>query len=320
MSDSLIGESTDTCVGVAVVTFNSSLDIAECLISLCKAKADTVVVLDNGSSVEEERRTREICSHFENVNYIASKDNLGFGAGVNLAVNALAEALKEDDFIWIVNPDCVVDERSLRRLQAALLQEHFDIVSPQIITGDPGSEAKVWFNGGSLDLRSFRTIHHGIGSPAAERHTEAPCTFITGAAVFTRLSTWRRLEGFVEDYFLYWEDADLSYRSTTLDLHLGVVSGASVWHGVGGSGDRSGKSQSYYYFMQRNRIFFAKRLGMQSRLLTFPAIAETIRLILRPLKQPQKPAAKFRAGLRGLVVGLISAPQSPTKAGHANAT
>lgn len=291
-------------VGVVVVTFNSAADIEACLKSLHETNADHIVVFDNASASDQANQTETICSLFPEVTFVRSDLNVGFGAGTNRAAAILSDRLREDDFIWIVNPDTVVDVSCLEGLRAAVAAGHFDIVSPRITTGENESRPIVWFDGGQLDLRAVRTSHQGIGRTPLPEAAESPCSFVTGAAIFMTLRTWRALDGFSEEYFLYWEDADLSYRAVSSGLKLGVVAGASVWHAVGGSGDRTGKSATYYYFMQRNRVLFARRLQIGQRLLWGSGLVESMRLTLRPLKQQTRPLFKFWSGLRGLAAGI----------------
>lgn len=291
-------------VGVAVVTFNSMLDIEACLDSLRTPDIGRVVVLDNCSSELQATRTEEICSRFSEVEFVRSDVNVGFGAGVNRAVSVLKTSMESLEYVWVVNPDTIVDSLCASGLRAAVSSGRFDIVSPQVTTGAPNNKLVVWFNGGALDLDGIRTVHHGIGHPAEDSSDESSCSFLTGAAVFMSLPTWETLGGFSEEYFLYWEDADLSFRATSMGFRLGVVSGSRVWHSVGGSGDRTGKSAAYYYFMQRNRALFARRMKLGRRLVWGSGLIESIRLILRPLKQRVKPFAKFLSGLRGLAAGM----------------
>lgn len=296
-------------VGVVIVTYNSSSDIGRCLESLHSSGVDSIVVFDNNSESLEAVSTKETCRSF-GVKFAASAENLGFGAGVNTAFRILNEELLPQDFIWIVNPDTVVDPKCLSGLKHAVVNRGFDLVSPRITTGSRERHASIWFNGGMLDLHAVRTKHRNLGELDMPASGEVSCTFLTGAAIFTRVETWRRLGGFSEDYFLYWEDADLSHRAGALGLRLAVVQHSTVWHAVGGSGDRSGKSSTYYYYMQRNRILFARKMKFGIRLCWGSGLAESLRLTLRPLRQSNRPFSKFLAGLRGLLAGLDLPPVS----------
>jgi GT2 family glycosyltransferase len=286
-----------------VVTYNSASDIRDCLNALTSQNDLSIVVVDNGSEADQVFETQRICTEFECTSFLKLDNNLGFGAGVNRGVSFAVTHLPAIEFLWIVNPDTVPEQDALLHLRKAVVDGVFDVVSPLITTGDPTSDLKVWFAGGALDLCAMRTTHIGHGAPMPMMQEDSPCTFLTGAAVFMRLSTWQRLGGFSEEYFLYWEDADISYRALASGLRLGLVSKSKIWHQVGGSGDRSGKSAQYYFFMQRNRILFAKKLEASRRLLLGSGLIESIRLTLRPLKQSVEPRKKFAAGLRGIIAG-----------------
>ncbi|MFJ5961873.1 glycosyltransferase family 2 protein [Pseudarthrobacter oxydans] len=287
-------------VGAVVVTYNSSADIHECLASLVAAGVDDILVLDNGSKRDEVTATSSVCSLHSQVEFHASPANMGFGAGVNQAVRLLPPC----EFLWIINPDTVADKGSVAALKSVLLDGKYDIVSPQISTGEAG-DPTIWFDGGSLDLVSLRTQHHGIGNVVQDPSGEnIDCTFLTGCALFMRFETWKALGGFSERFFLYWEDAELSWRATQQGMSLGVTREARIFHSVGGSGDRSGKSPVYFYYMQRNRLLFANKLHIGHKVFTGAGLLETLRLTMRPLRQKTKPVEKFLFGIRGLIAGV----------------
>jgi GT2 family glycosyltransferase len=81
---------------------------------------------------------------------------------------------------------------------------------------------------------------------------------------------WERLGGFDEDYFLYWEDVDLSHRCDLLGGRLIVRADLTAVHDAGGTQDRASgraKSATYYYYNCRNRLVFAaKHLGRRDQL------------------------------------------------------
>lgn len=290
-------------VAAIVVTYNSSRDIEDCLKSLVASGVDQILVLDNASLPEEAQEISDTARSFPSVVFTQSSENLGFGAGVNNAVRTLQPSLDAFDYIWIVNPDTIADSRALSILRTTLEDEKYDVVSPRLTTSGGAGTHTIWFDGGRLDLNSVRTEHLRIGENVGDARPSEICTFLTGCALFMRTTTWKKLGGFSSEYFLYWEDADLSWRAAKAGLTLGIVSEARLWHSVGGSGDRSGKSSIYYYYMQRNRVLFARKLGIPHRLLIGRGFLESIKLTLRPLKQRHKPVSKFMAGISGITAG-----------------
>lgn len=119
--------------------------------------------------------------------------------------------------------------------------------------------------------------------------------------------TFRALNGFREDLFLYWEDADFSRRATDAGLRLAVDLDAQVWHAVGGSGDAHGRSATYYRYMQRNRLIVASTWSSRSGLVFGAGAVETLKLLARPIKERTGKLGKIRAGAVGLIEGFRSA-------------
>lgn len=303
-------------VGAAVVTFNSADDLEACLYSLGKAGVHHVAVIDNGSAQEHRTRTKAICSSFDFVSFEQMPTNGGFGAGANYGVDQLRNVLGPDGFVWIVNPDTVVHPDSIGGLVHAIEQTGLDIVSPRVTTTRSDGALVTWYAGGELDYRAIRSIHWELGDVSKSASPDRECNFITGAAMFMRMATWEVVGGFSTEFFLYWEDADLCTRASRLGLKLGLAGSSTVWHSVGGSGDRTGKSTTYFYYMQRNRVIFSKKSRAFRTLFTLPGLVESARLTVRPLKQSVNPVGKFISGLRGLAAGCLKRI-GPSKGGIA---
>jgi N-acetylglucosaminyl-diphospho-decaprenol L-rhamnosyltransferase len=180
-----------------------------------------------------------------------------------------------------------------------------DIISPLILHGDR-SAPLIDFAGGHIDWRRGATIHVLRGKPASAAGSGLrPTTFVTGAAPMMKAETWKALSGFREDYFLYWEDADLSLRAERLGLRSAVDLDAPAWHSDSGSSDEDGRSRSYYWHIARNRERFLREwtpspLSLRDRLIRE---GETLRWIRRALLERHQPLQKVYS----LVSGRLSA-------------
>lgn len=288
---------------VIVVNYNSSSQVNSLLKSLENTCVSRVVIYDNASDPADRRNLASVLSSPLRVDTIWGEENIGFGAGVNRAISAISHL--PADYYWILNPDVVVEKRAPESLMAAL--NDVDLVSPMISTGDI-SAPTMWFGGGELDGRSVRSVHRSFGVakseiPARDTDGALDSTFLTGAALMLRRSTWVQLGGFDESYFLYWEDADLSQRALALGLRLATCANAWVWHEVGASGESGAKSANYYYYMSRNRILFAR--AFYGRVpVGFRFLAESARLLGRPLKEKHGRLRKFGYSLRGFCDGV----------------
>lgn len=285
-----------------VVNYRSSQFLSSCLASLGEAGIERVSVVDNFSDERERELVRKVVATADVPVTLSLLDsNAGFGPGVNRAVEALRAA--PEDLVWIVNPDAEVSSEAARSLVTVFDEDRADIVSPLILTG-ARERPVVWFAGGELERRSGRTQHLHLAEDATGLSGVRDVSFVTGAAPLIRARAFTALGGFREDLFLYWEDADLSDRATALGLRLAVDLDAVVWHAVGGSGDSHGKSAVYYRYMQRNRMLVASGWSSRWNLLLGGGAVETIKLLVRPLKEQQGRREKFAAGLGGLLTGF----------------
>lgn len=116
--------------------------------------------------------------------------------------------------------------------------------------------------------------------------------------------TWRELDGFREDLFLYWEDADLSLRAAGQGKRLGLVGNAVIWHAEGGSGEDSGHSVAFHYYMQRNRILVLRPVVGLRRLVAGSGSRTVLRGLVRALQEPSGRGRKFAYSLIGLYDGI----------------
>ena len=291
-------------LGIVVVSFGSASLLRANLTGLPRTAMrtpSTVVVVDNfrGSSAREAVRA---VSDEHGWELIENATNAGFGTAVNTGV-ARAVALGCTSVV-IVNPDAAVDAHVLDELAEQVAATPRTLVSPRVLRPD----GRPWFTGGRIDLRAGRT-----------RNIEAPATpqtqgWLSGACLAAGTAWWQQLGGFDDDYFLYWEDVDLSYRCTRAGGSLLVRQDLEVLHDVGGTleptaGGRA-KSSTYYYYNCRNRLLFAARhLGPRDVgrwLLTQPAYAWSV-LLRGGRRQLLRPWSPVGAVVRGSCSGSLLA-------------
>jgi N-acetylglucosaminyl-diphospho-decaprenol L-rhamnosyltransferase len=285
-------------VTAIVVNYRSRRDLEGCVPTLLTAGVDHIVIVDNGSSIEERVALERVFRGNSRVTLYCSERNLGFGAGVNRGAALVPEKYR-DGLIWIVNPDILVDEDAMTELATAIERGQVEIASPVIYTG---AHRAVWYGGGDLDIRGGLTRHS-----ARELQRNGPLCyvdFITGAAPMMSEKTWTTLGGMREDLFLYWEDSDLSIRAKAFGMRLAVVPSARIWHRVGGSGSSIGKSQGYYYYMNRNRLIVCGEIVPKLGIVAGAGIRNTLRLWKAAALERQDRFRKLSACIAGTVDGL----------------
>ncbi len=292
-------------VGIVVVNFGSGHLLEENLarIDLSRLLAK-VVVVDNFTSAAEQVAVGELARRF-GWEQLLLEENLGFGAAMNVGVSR-ASALGCEVFL-LLNPDALSSPDVIEELVAESVLNPLTIVSPKILLPD----GSTWFQGGELNLVDGSTST----APVSPFDTAQP--WLTAACLVVHHEMWTLLGGFDDDYFLYWEDVDLSYRCTQVGGQLLVRQDLLAVHSVGGTQGGHGKSPTYYYYSCRNRLLFAAKHLPARRIFTWllhsPRYSTSV--VLRGgRRQLLRPWAPVSAGVRGTTRGMLIAGQAMLRA------
>ncbi len=246
-------------VTVIVVTFNSAHCIAPLAAGL--REAPHVAVVDNASADDT---AAQVAAHLPQARWQPQPRNLGFGAANNLGVAAAGT-----EFVLLLNPDCVLEPGAIEALVAAA--DRFPdaaCIAPQLLDRQ-----------GRPDLtHRWRSDRWASRGPGAEG--PACVGFATGACLLIRTEAMRRIGGFDEGFFLYYEDDDLCIRLQQQCGALVFEPAARVQHvsrgSVGGPVRRQAEYLRGYHHIQSKFRFQAKHLGgpaPQARRVGYAAVA-----------------------------------------------
>lgn len=244
---------TVATLAIVVVNYGSSALLEQNLLPLARESGARVVVVDNFTTQAERSRVLALAAR-ESWSTVLPDGNTGFGGGMNLGVErAVADGATS---FLLINPDATIATADLEVLLARSRDVPLTLLAPRIVRPD----GSVWFDGVDLYLDDGR-----IRSPR-RRQTLAPERWepwLSGACLLVTERLWRRVGGFDDSYFLYWEDVDLSHRVLAAGGSLEVCATATAVHSEGGTqgGEHSSagapKSATYYFYNIRNRMLFA---------------------------------------------------------------
>jgi GT2 family glycosyltransferase len=291
-------------LGIVVVTFGAHELLAANLVPLDLAAANArVVVVDNFHSDDERAATRAI-AEAHGWAFLPMAGNVGFGAGMNRGV-AHAHALGCTTTL-LLNPDARVSVEVIAELDRAVRADPMTLVSPRLLRAD----GSVWFQGSYLDERTGNVggaTGGGVGGSAGAG-AAGRVEWLTAACLMVHRDLWAALDGFDPDYFLYWEDTDLSRRCVELGGRLSVRRDLVAGHDVGGTQVAVGKSSAYYYYNCRNRLLFAAKHLSRGRVLRWivytPVASRHILYRGGGRRQMLRSPGLLWAAVRGSVVGV----------------
>ena len=202
---------TAPSVSAIVVTFQTGPRLKECLYALiADPEVDQTIIVNNGNPPDMLDWLITFCDARPRAQLISGHGNVGFGAGVNLGIDAAST-----EHILVINPDAVLRRRSVSSLQVTAQ----DCPMPWIIGGKVfdlrGRECR---GPRRRDLTLWRAATSMLGwntwtleaTAAPNKATKMPV--ISGAFFLSSRESLKQLNGFDEGYFLHVEDVDLCRR------------------------------------------------------------------------------------------------------------
>ncbi|MCU1431155.1 MAG: glycosyltransferase family 2 protein [Actinotalea sp.] len=296
----------DGRAAMLVVNYASHGMLAEHLVATAARGDAEVVVVDNPSSpAERDAVTALAAAHGWHL--VTPDRNGGFGAGVNAGARRAREL--GCDVLLLLQPDQSVDPDTIQALVDAVRADRTAVVSPVIFRPD----GRTWFRGGSLDLTTGSATSTGVVSGTVP--------WISTACLAVDADLFDRAGGFDEEYFLYWEDVDLSWRLRGAGGHFVVRDDLSATHDVGGTQETVGpqtKSLVYYRYVCRGRLLFAaKHLDAPTRRRwARSALGHAREVVLRGGRRQllRSPAPLIAVG-RGTFDGLRALRRHPVRPG-----
>lgn len=275
---------TAPAVSAIVVNYNGGDELRRALQSIADEMAGApweAVVVDNQSTDGSAEIALEFLPH---ATLIRNRDNVGFARAVNQGLAATTAPL-----VLILNPDCRIVAGAVAALRAELdSREWCAIVGPKILNpdgtvqgsarGDPDMLTGLFGRTGPLGrLLPWHSIsQRNVVSESAIRsgHVSVVVDWLSGACVLARREALRKVNGFDERYFLYWEDADLCRRLRDIGYHVRYVPGATAIHRTGHS-SRTVRVSAIRAFHESAYLYYTTHIAPK-RLQPTRAIARAI--------------------------------------------
>jgi len=251
-------------LSIIIVNYNVRYFLQQCLQSLqpaCKNISCEIFVVDNNSSDGSVEMVQEL---FPNVLCIANKENLGFSKANNQGIRKA-----QGEFILLLNPDTVVEEATLEKV-CAFMDAHpkagglgVHMIDgkgnflPESKRGLPTPAVAFYKIFGLSSLfpksKTFGKYHLGYLDKSETHEVDV----LSGAFMLMRKTTLDKTGLLDEDFFMYGEDIDLSYRITKAGYKNYYFADTSIIHYKGESTKKS--SVNYVFVFYKAMVIFAKK-------------------------------------------------------------
>lgn len=258
------------CYASCGLQLRKTVDTLLCAGRMCIARGRLhsmdVFLVNNGPAATERRKIENIIARAEVPSAVrllccGKGENIGFGAGHNLTIDT-----NDSDFHLVLNPDVELAPDSL---DAALefMSAHPDcgLIAPSVVNaaGKPEYLCKRYPGVFDLLLRGFapawlrsvfdrRLARYEMRDVVTDAVIWQP-PLVSGCYMLLRSSVLAQLKGFDPNYFLYFEDFDLSLRAGKV-TRIAYVPAVRVIH-HGGYAARKGWSHIVLFVRSAFKFF-----------------------------------------------------------------
>lgn len=293
-------------LSVVIVNYNVKYFLEQALYSVrkaCNGISAEIIVVDN-NSVDG---SCEMVKHkFANdVILIENKENVGFSKANNQAIK-----IAKGEYILLLNPDTVVEEACFNKVISFMDQTpNAGAVGVKMIDGSgkflpeskrglPTPDVAFYkiFGLAALFPKSKRFGKYHLGF--LDKNETHKVDVLAGAFMMLRKTVIEKIGMLDEDYFMYGEDIDLSYRVTKAGYFNYYFHDTTIIHYKGESTKKT--SVNFVFTFYRAMIIFAQKHYSQKHARTFGLLINfaiylraTAAIILRFLNAVYLPIIDF---------------------------
>ena len=159
------------------------------------SKKLNIIIIENSEDIDLKK---QISKKFRNTE-VYLKKNIGYGRAINFAAKKI-----NTKYFFVMNPDTTIYNQTLKNLiNAAEKIKLFGMLSPEHISKKRS------------DLTNSKIV---------EKST------LTGGAMLFNTKIFKKIKGFDENIFLYYEDNDYFTKCNTLNLKLYLIKNSFHYH------------------------------------------------------------------------------------------
>jgi GT2 family glycosyltransferase len=280
-------------VAIVILAYNSATKNRElykkCLLSSLEQDYPykQVIVIDNGSTDNTYDFSKSICKERNECKVVRLPRNFGWAGGNNRG----AILAKESKYILFLNDDAYfIHSDCVSKLVEYMERDPMlGAVQPVIINRDGSLNL-----GGVLGFSGFSVLRTSI------RYN---LSYLSGATLMVRASTFFKVGMFDEKLFLYYDDVDFSLRLLAHGWRIAIVPNCLVFHWESATVGK--ESPIYLYYTIRNNLLV---LAKNSSLGLLPikialAILGSLNIVGHWILV-RRDAEKLKYVIKGLIDGL----------------
>lgn len=232
-------------VYILVLNWCSYEDVLCCIDAIRKLEYQNykVVLIDNASPDQSGESLRK---QFPEYAYLQTGRNLGYAGGNNMGICHAVQA--GADYIWIINPDVRVESECLKVMIEAMENDtHLGVCGPVINEYEKRDAVPQKIFGWKIHAEKGWTVEKILN-----QDQKSSLDYIYGCSFLIKKELLLDVGLFREEFFTYFEEAELCSRAKRKNWKLSVLNNAENSHFL----NKNNPQKSFY--VNRNMILIAR--------------------------------------------------------------
>jgi GT2 family glycosyltransferase len=196
---------------IFLLNWNSSLDIEQSLENINKSlyKHYRIILIDNDSQANDKINLMQIYNKYKNdcdIHVVLNNKNYGYAGGNNQGYEYIQEN-QFDGNILILNPDVVIYNNTLKEMENALIDDVGAVMTRTLSSDNSLMYDYIKLNG--FKQKWLTTTQNIIETD-----------YVAGSCMLLKREVIDNIGLFDENFFMYWEEVDLSFRIKDVGFRL----------------------------------------------------------------------------------------------------
>lgn len=241
-------------IAVVICNWNKKDYVIQCVESVLRSdEQDTdIYVVDNASTDGSIQALRERFG--DRIVLLENPENKGGAGGFNAGIRHALD--KGYPYIHLLDNDIVLDREAIRRLREALeADSSLGIAGSLIYIMDRPNVLQEMGSNVDWSVFNIKQNYHGH-LDAGNLPAELECDVVPACSLMIRREVLEKIGAMDEQYFLYWDDIDLCYRTKLAGYRVAAFSASKAWHKRGAGVHHD--TFAHYYAWRNRFYFFAK--------------------------------------------------------------
>jgi GT2 family glycosyltransferase len=225
-------------IAVIILNYFDTEATVKCIHSVQKTLKSTIFLVDNSACHDEAKRLTSLYQHQEDVHLLFPMKNLGFAAGVNLAIKkAIQKGFKR---FLLLNNDAVLLNGAGIQFRQAFNQWPTALMTPAIRWGQRINKGNYY--------------HKYLGLLVNNRVPKSDkwLYYFTGCALAFDMGFIDKVGLMNEKFFMYGEDVEFTFRALQKGVPVKLIEKELVYH----EGSQSAGMASFFYEYHMTRMHY----------------------------------------------------------------